>query len=345
VLRIVGSIFAERVLQWLILDGNPDGSGFFNQADGERATVGRAAAWLDPATDLTRVAPELQALLSSPISVLRGVGALVVAVHAVADAPRTKPVVRSLFEQLDPRGRAWLLAAFAVLLPATPAAWVQLLEMLTRQVQAGAPGEEGPPPLLPFFDSLHVPLGLAYAKRGSGMPEFEALLALAHQKPVRACRLIGALGVVGFYHPQPVLQLLRPLLPGLLQDVATAQATLAALATMRTLHFEAVDTALAQAGASDAQRRDVAVLADPARVQHFMRLLGYYNNAVHFCVHYPRMRRGLGASALQLLASAPSARDFVAGYATQAIRMARESSFDLRRWTLPDEPASPTAAG
>ena len=341
VLRVVASVFAERLLQWMLLDGGPDGSGFFDRADGERAAVGRAAAWLDPASDLARAAPELQALLSSPLPLLRGVGALVVGVHAVADAPRTEPVVRALFDQLDPRGRAWLVAAFTVLLPATSPAWVPLLEALTMRLQTEeGSGDGGPPPLLSFFDALHVPLGLAYAKRRSGMPLFEAQLAQARQQPVRACRLIGALGVVGFYHPQPVLELLRPRLPGLLQEVGTAPATLAALATMRTLHFEAVDTALAQTGGSEAQRRDVAVLADPARVQQFMRLLGYYNNAVHYCVHYPRMRRGLGGSALHLLASAPSARDFIAGYAAQAIRMARESGFDLRQWTLPDEPAS-----
>jgi hypothetical protein len=48
------------------------------------------------------------------------------------------------------------------------------------------------------------------------------------------------------------------------------------------------------------------------------------------------MRRGLAAGALQLLATAPSAREFITGYATQAIAMAREADFDLRRWTQPD---------
>jgi len=80
----------------------------------------------------------------------------------------------------------------------------------------------------------------------------------------------------------------------------------------------------------------VIAAADPARVQQFMRLLGYYNNAVHFCVHYPRMRRGLAARALHLLATASSAREFITGYATQAIAMAREANFDLRQWTQPD---------
>jgi len=109
-----------------------------------------------------------------------------------------------------------------------------------------------------------------------------------------------------------------------------------ALATMRTLHFDRVDALLAQAGASDSVRRDVAAGADMAQVQQFMRLLGYFNNAVHFCVHYPYMRHGLAEAAMTLLASAPSAADFITGYATRAITMARESNFDLRRWTRPE---------
>ncbi len=338
VLRVVGSVFADRLLRWMLLDGDADPRAFFEFAGADRAALAQAAAWLDPSSDLAVARPALQAMLASPVNVVRGAATLVVAVHALADPARAEPVVRALFDVLDARGRAWLLAGFSVLLPATPAAWVPLLETLTTRLVESTAGAAGPPPLLPFFDALHVPLGLAYGKRGDAMPAFEPLLEQAKQQPVRACRLIGALGVVGFYHPQPVLALLRPHLGALLADLATAPATLAALATMRTLHFEAVDAALAQAGASESQRRDVAAGADPARVQQFMRLLGYYNNAVHYCVHYPRMRRGLGASALQLLAAAPNAREFIADYAAQAIRMAREAGFDLRQWTLPDDP-------
>jgi Mrp family chromosome partitioning ATPase len=335
VLRVVAAVFSERLLHWMLLEDDPRGGNFFALPASDRAAVGEAAAWIDPTSDFAQAAWPVQALLASPVPLLRGVGALVVAVHAVADAPRADPVVRDLFTRLDARGRAWLVAAHAVLLPGSPD-WVALLEDLTPRLEGGAVEEAAPPPLLPYFDALHVPLALAYAKRGAGMPLFAPVLENARVQSARACRLIGALGVVGFYHPQPVLELVRPVLPALLEDAATAPATLSALATMRTLHFEAVDNALATAGATDAQRRDVAVLAEPARVQQFMRLLGYYNNAVHYCVHYPRMRRDLGASALQLLATAPNAREFIAGYAAQAIRLARESAFDLRQWTRPD---------
>jgi hypothetical protein len=151
--------------------------------------------------------------------------------------------------------------------------------------------------------------------------------------------LLDALGIVGFYYPQPVLALLAPHLQGLLSDSATAASAMSALAAMRVLHFEPVDALLLRSGVDEARRRDVAALSDPARVQQFMRILGYYNNAVHYCVHYPRMRRGLAVFALERLASSGSPSEFVAAYAEQAIRMARAADFDLRRWTLPDDGA------
>ena len=189
-----------------------------------------------------------------------------------------------------------------------------------------------------MIDASFVPLGLAYGRRGGAMPLFEPVMDAAKQRPQRACRLINALGVVGFYYPQPVLTVLGPRLRALLGNATTAPATMAALAAIRVLHFESVDSVLLRSGVDEAHRRNVTALAYPGRVQQFMRLLGYYNNAVHYCVHYPRMRRGLAAFALERLASATSASEFVAAYAQQAIGMARDADFDLRRWRLPDAP-------
>jgi len=93
---------------------------------------------------------------------------------------------------------------------------------------------------------------------------------------------------------------------------------------------------VADVDADDAMARDVAAAADMERVQQFMRLLGYYNNAVHFCVNYPRMRRGLAASALKLLAESGDAAEFITGYAQAAIGMARDAGFVLTEWTLPE---------
>ncbi|MBL8324215.1 MAG: TIR domain-containing protein [Rubrivivax sp.] len=341
VLGVVSSVLAERVLGWVLLDESNKPEAFFSRS-GDRALLAQAAPWLDPATQVDEARALLQRMFTSTTPVVRGAAALVVAVHALADLTKAEGVIQGLFDSLDARGRGWLLAGLAVLIPDTPEQWVPMLEELTERLidegaAAGASGTPpGPPPILPFFDALYVPLGLAYGKRGDGMPMFEPLLQDAASRPQEACRLVTALGIVGFYHPQPALDLLCPHLAALLSDAALAPATVAALATIRTLHFEAVDRALAAAGTADARRRDIVAGGQPVRVQQFMALLGYHNNAVHFCVEYPIMRRGLAMHALQLLATATGPREFVSAYAQRAIHMAREARFDLRRWTAPD---------
>lgn len=328
VFRVVAAVFADRLLQWMLLEGEGGPARFFARPPAERAPITQAAAWLDPASAPDPAA--LRAMFASEIPVMRGVATLVVAVHAGADLARTQPWLQDLAGTLDARGRAWLLAGLAVLWPGTPAAWVTLTEAMTRQL-----GDDTPA-LLPFFDALFVAHALAAAKAGAAMPLIDDLLANPHARPAATLRALDALGIVGFYHPQAVLALLRPRLPALLADGATAGGATRALATIRALHFDRVDALLAQLEIAEPLRRAIAAGADPAQVQQFMRLLGYYNNAVHFCIHHPRMRRQLAAGALTLLASAPTAREFVAAYAAAAIAMARESSFDLRQWTLPE---------
>lgn len=339
VFRVVSSVFADRLLRWMLVDDEADPARFFERPSGERAALTQAAAWLDPQSDLEAARPALQAMFGSGITVVRGAAALVLAVHALAQPERTEPVARGMFDALDSRGRAWLLVAFSVLLPTTPSAWLPMLESFHTSLIDDPTVEPAAAALPARIDASFVPLGLAYGKRGWEMPLFEPVVDAAKQQPQRTCRLLNALGVVGFYYPRPVLTLLGPRLQALLGDPATAPATMAALATIRVLHFEPVDSVLLRSDVDEAHRRDVTALADPARVQQFMRFLGYYNNAVHYCVHYPRMRRGLAAFALERLAGVASASEFVAAYAQQAIGMARDADFDLRRWTLPDAPA------
>ena len=339
VFRVVSLVFAKRLLRWMLVDDKVDPVGFFKTPKGERAALAQSAAWLDPRSDLAAAEPALQAMFGSGITVVRGAAALVFAVHAFAHPERTEPIARRMFDALDSRGRAWLQVAFSVLLPTAPDAWLSMLESFHAGLIDDPNAEPAAAALPATIDTSFVPLGLAYGRHGGGMPLFEPLVDAAKQRPRRACRLIDALGVVGFYYPQPVLTLLGPRLRALLGDPTTAPSTVAALATIRVLHFGPVDAALLNSGVDEAHRRDVAALADPARVQQFMRLLGYYNNAVHYCVHYPYMRRGLAVFALERLASAASPSEFVAAYAQQAIRMARDADFDLRRWTLPDAPS------
>jgi uncharacterized membrane-anchored protein len=170
------------------------------------------------------------------------------------------------------------------------------------------------------------------------MPLFEAWLAdgIKSGDWGRAARVVSGLGVVGFYHPHAVLDTLRPHVGALLAQPVSRDALVSALGTVRTLHFDAVDSFLLQAGVDESLGRQVAASTDLALVNRFVSLLGYTNNAVHYCLNYPRMRRGLGMRALELLAGASGARDFVSEYASQAIRMARDADFRLLEWTRTD---------
>jgi len=109
-----------------------------------------------------------------------------------------------------------------------------------------------------------------------------------------------------------------------------------AMATIWSLHFDAVDAFLQGAGVAEAMRRDVAATADTSLVRPFLYLLGFFNNAVHQSFHYPKMRRALSAGALELIADVTTADEFVEKYAARAIQMAFDARFHLERWTEPD---------
>ncbi len=192
--------------------------------------------------------------------------------------------------------------------------------------------------LLKAFDILLVPLGLAYGKRGGGMPLFGELLAkeISSGKHERGARLVAGLGPVGFYYPQAVLAVLQPHLKMLVTQTASREALVMTLATVRTLHFDLVDAFIVQAGLDESFRRQVAVATDVALIKRFMFTLGYFNNAVHLCLFYPRMRRGLTVFPLERLVDTGSASEFIAEYAAQGIRMAREANFRLLEWTRPE---------
>ena len=337
VFKVVSSVFADRLLRWMLGGSDADTAVFFARPVAERQVLVQASALLDPASDLPAARALLTGMLRSELNVVRGTASLVLAVHAQAQPEATEPLLRALFDELDATGRLWLLAGLSVLMPATPPSWVPLLEDLTQRLFAEHAASEVPL-LAPGFDALFVPLGLAYGKCKAGMPLFERLLAASANEPERTARLVAGLGPVGCYYPRAVLAALRPCFDALAALPATRAALVGALATMRSLHFDPVDAFLSDAGADEALCRDVAAAVDMDRVQQFMRLLGYYNNAHHFCVNHPRMRRGLAASALRLLAESGSAADFITGYAQAAIGMAREAGFVLTEWLRPEAP-------
>jgi hypothetical protein len=361
--------YARRLVK--LLSEFIPGEQLFKLPPDEKARFLRLIPYLDPQYALEPVAADLAALFSSDILLFNLLGALVLVVHAYRDFPATEPLARSLFESLPPAGRLFELLGFSLLLPDTPAAWVDMLETFTRRLFAEHPalvfGET--PTILARLDLLCLPLGLAYAKRGTNMPVFVSLMreGLERGDQRQVARCLFALGPLGFYYPQAVFQTLRSALPGFdptrreapppvpasappagageapaasrawaAFDPALEAALVNCLATIRLLHIDAVDAFLSQIGADEAFQRQVAATADVELVRRYIYALGIYNTSAHQALNYPRMRRQLLMSSLSTLADAKSAQDFMARYSVVPIRMAREAGYQLRQWTLPE---------
>jgi len=329
----VAAVFARPILDWMLESTPEEAAAFFRIPAQERSVLARIAPLLDPESDLLAEEALVSGALRSGVHVYSGAAALAVAVHAYRDFARYEPRLRAMFDALDSRGRIWLLISFAVLLRRTPPAWTGLVEEMTRRCveeRFHAGHARGAPKVAGL---LLVPLGLAYGKQGKGMPLFEELVAAAAKgrQPERDAELLAMLAPVGFYHPQAVLDTLRPHLAPLAAPGSRAALTLV-LATMRTLHFDRVDLFMEQEALDEALRQEVTVTTDVALVDAFMRKLGLFNNAVHQCLFRAGMRKGLSEFPLEVLATAGSAREFIAAYAAQAIRMARQTDFRLLDW-------------
>ena len=71
-------------------------------------------------------------------------------------------------------------------------------------------------------------------------------------------------------------------------------------------------------------------------MRRYIRVLGYYNNSVHMSLRYSRMRKPLATGALKLLSKARDASQFVNEYTGTALRMLRDSNYDVMKWTEPE---------
>jgi hypothetical protein len=336
----VAGVFSKPILDAIML-GDFAGNAFFSASAEEKARFKGIVHLLDPNTDPAPRYDDLLHLLNSELRPMNILGAMVLAIHACQSFERTEPVLHRLFDESKNAGfgRLWIIASFSLLLKNTPQAWTNLLQDLTKKLIDEDPdmfyGDRSPLPA--GFDVVLLPLSLAYAKQGGPMPYIENLLRDGLQrgdtKLVRRCIL--GLGAAGFYYPKPVFQVLRA--SGVdFRSAALEEALVAALATIHTLHMDAVDAFLDNVGAAESLRRQVAANASTERVRNYIFLIGFYNNAVHQALKYPKMRRGLLMHSLHLLAEARGPKDFVAGYVSDAIHMARGVDYNLIRWTEGD---------
>jgi len=334
--NVIAAIFAKRILHWMLLTELTPAEKFFRLPPEKRVGLKRLAPLLDPGKDINGKADLLVTMLQSETTSFRGVAAAVLAVHSYARFEAVKPLHRELFERLGPEGRLWQLLSFSVLLPQTPSEWTGFLEEMTARLFSEQPQLvfDQSSPILAVYDLAFVPLGLAYGKQGRKLPLFDKLLNEAEKTGARqrAIRIISGLAPLGFYYPRAVLRSLRPVIHKY-EEPEYREALLTTLATMRTLHLDLVDDFLVRAGTGDAFRHQIAGAATIELIQRYIYLLGFYNNAVHYCLFYPKMRRTLAIGGLTLLADSPNAKAFVVDYAFEAMRMLREADFQLLEWT------------
>jgi hypothetical protein len=339
VVLAVSRVFSEQILSWMLFaDASPTQT-FFELPKQQRASLARIADVFDPASKLAAARADLLTMLASGTPIFAGSAVAAIAVHASHDFAATEPLIEDLWNSTGNTGRLWLLMGFSVLLEDTPAEWVGLLEKLTgRYVEEHRDTFLSPASKLAGdLDLVLLPLGLAYGKRGASMPFFEKLLqdALAKDDAPLAARTLGALGAVGFYYPHRMFDVIRPAMQHL-ENTDIKNTLVSTLATIRTLHFDAVDQFLKQTDAPEALRHRIDAAADVTLIDRYIHVLGYYNNAVHFTLRYPRMRKPLSAGALRLLAEAKDDKEFIRGYTAAALRMLRESRYQVLEWTLPE---------
>ncbi len=338
IFQAVASAFSQPILDTMLMTEVVPVEEFFAVPPEERAILVRAAPLFDPATPLAEHAADLEALLRAKNVFFNVVAIAQIAIHAAADLRAAEPFVRALFDRLDGEGRLWLLLSFSVLLPDTPPAWAPLVEELTERLFATHPEivyGETPSMLQRLDDMLLLPLGLAYAKVGQTMPLIELMLqdGLMRGDDRQVERVVAGLAAVGFYYPTPVFRLLGDVLTA--SEGRIPAALIPTLATIRTMHLDAADVFMARHNLSDELQRRVAAAADSELVRRYIYWLGLYNQVVHSCLYYPKMRRQMAMGAMEMLARARGPQEFIGAYTATVFRMLREAGFRLSEWTTP----------
>jgi hypothetical protein len=333
---VLSRMFGRRVLEGALSSDFQDPMRFFGAATEDKALFRRVIPYVDPTVDIADGFDDLAQLLRSDIAMLRNLAQVVIAVHAHAHPGELEPDVRRLAAELDPVGRLHVLLAFSILLPDAPRSWVGLLEDLTADVLSADPEEVVVRAGLPsgFHVSL-LPLGLAYGKAGGLMPSFVSCLreGLSSGDHGWVGRLVTWLAPVALYYPQAVFRALRDAGVPLTDDRLRGD-VIAALAVVRTLHFDQVDGFLEHAGAGQLVP-EVSARSDVELVRRYVAVIGYYNNVIHQALRYPRMRYGLLIPCLTALVDADGPADFIRRFTPITLSMLRNADYRLINWTLP----------
>ncbi|WP_129670900.1 protein kinase [Candidatus Chloroploca sp. Khr17] len=336
IFQAVASAFSQPILDTMLLTEVVPVEEFFAIPKERRSLLVTVAPLFDPATPLQRYQHELELLLQAENVFFNLVAIAQLAIHATTDFRSTETFIRTLYTRLPGEGRLWLLLSFCVLLPTTPPTWTPLIEWLTEQLFRDHPDlvyGETPGILQRLEDLLLLPLGLAYGKVGQTMPLIELMLqdGLLRDDARQVNRVVAGLAAVGFYYPEPVLRLLGNVLTASEHNLPAT--LIHTLATLRTLHLDAADVFMAQHSLSDDFQRQVVAATDTELVRRYIYWLGLYNQVVHSCCYYPKMRRQMAMAAMEMLTQAQAPQEFIGTYTATVFRMLREAGFKLSEWT------------
>ena len=330
---LVAQVYSKRLLETFLFSSPDEARRFFAS---DRAAIGRVVALFDPATNLAGRADDLAGLLQSPLPLTRMVGGMVVAIHSFHDPAGTDAFVRDLFGRLDDAGRRWLLWAHAVLVEKAPAAWVGLLEDLTRTFVdenraafLAADGGTGA-----AFEVDLLPLGLAYGKRGGPMPYFGTLLSAAAADRTRRCSTGSSGGWRRWGSPTPMPCSRRC---GSRSPSSSTRPSRTAWPPPSPPSGSSTPTPSTCSCATSAPPTGCGSWwpgrGDMELVRRYVVWVGFYNNGVHQALFHPKMRVGLLAVILDALATAKDAKAFVRQITPGPLEMLRQADYHLERWT------------
>ncbi len=340
IINFVSYSFSMPILKTILFKDLDHVQPFFKRSVEERACLERIAPALDPDIPLNEYEKDLATMLDSDVPFFNVAAALVLCIHATTHFGEVVPFIEGCLSKLQPQGKLMTLAAFSVPLPETPSDWIPLLEKSTRnliqkETQSFLNTDSG---ILSAIDLAFIPLGFAYGKRRGGridsMPLFVDVIkdgldkGLTHQTK----RCLKALGPVGIYYPVAVLQTLREAITDFDQEVVRKSLS-GVMGLMRTFYLDLVDEFYEEIGVTADFKKRALEETDPKMLERYIEWLGYYNNLVHFSIHYPYMRKNLSMKAFNLLAKVNSEKEFLKAYSIEAVKMFQEVDYNLLEWT------------
>lgn len=328
----VGGTLSRRLIAATLMTEIQPSREFFQAPAEVRDLFAESITLIGPDIDLRCHSSQLRALHESPILLLRILGGIVVASHAVRERLTLQPFLEEQAQQLTPSGRLWQLLSFISLFPMDPG-WHEFIETetaaLINEREVLVTQDNGQ--LGNFYIAL-MPYGSSCGKNALQLQVVRSALdrSLRRGDFELASALIENLGVVGFYYPDTVLSEMIEVASSFENRIFLG-AVARALGRISVLSPTKVDQLLEEAGRGDL-REEVRASVDLFRVQRDVDRIGFYNNVVNQTAMHPIMRDRLVVPSLQILAYVASEEEYIRRYTRVSLRLLRESNYRVVDW-------------